>query len=136
MKSSLLYPTWPLMQNKWIPSIVLDRSHWNTDNFLLYDQSGFMPTLVQVVHRNLAYLIVVFIMVFCYRWIKSQNSQLHWVSYVLVGGVVLQVLMGIFVLLGSLGSIPVLYGVIHQGIGILFLTYLFYLIIRANNNYI
>lgn len=136
MKSSLLYPTWPLMQDKWIPDIILDGSHWNMDNFLLYDQSGFMPTLVQVIHRNLAYLIAVFIMVFCYRWIKSQNSQLHWVSYTLAAGIFIQVLMGIMVLLGSHGSIPVLYGVVHQGMGILLLTFLFYLKIRAKNNYI
>ena len=136
MKASLLYPTWPLMQGGWIPPILLNGSQWNIDNFLLYDQSGFMPTLVQVIHRNLAYIITVFIMVFCYRWIKSQNSQLHWVGYLLVGGVLLQALMGILVLLGSQGSIPVLYGVLHQGIGILFLTYLFYIKIRAKNNYI
>ena len=132
MKSSLLYPSWPLMNDRWIPEIIFDTSHWNVDNFLLYDKSGFMPTLVQVIHRNLAYLIAVFALVFSYRWIKSQNSQLHWVSYILFGIIIVQVVLGIQTLLGSHGSIPVLYGVLHQGLGILTLTFLFYIKIRAN----
>jgi cytochrome c oxidase assembly protein subunit 15 len=136
MKSSLLYPTWPLMNEKWIPDIIWDRAHWNWDSFLMYDQSGFMPTLVQVIHRNMAYLITGFVIVFGYRWIKSQNSQLHWVPYTLFGVIIVQMLLGICTLLGSQGSIPVLYGVLHQGVGILTLTLLVYIKIRANKNYI
>ena len=136
MKSSLLYPTWPLMNGQWIPDILLDSSHWNIDHFLLYDQSGFMPTLVQVLHRNLAYLITAFVLVFCYRWIKSQHSQVHWLAYTVFGIVIVQVLLGILTLLGSHGSIPVLYGVLHQAVGIILLTFLFYIKIRAKNNYI
>lgn len=132
MKSSLLYPSWPLMNERWIPEIILDASHWSIDSFLLYDQSGFMPTLVQVIHRNLAYLITLFVLVFSYRWIKSQNSQLHWVSYTLFGIIIVQVLLGILTLLGSHGSIPVFYGVLHQGVGIMTLTFLFYIKIRTN----
>lgn len=134
MKSSLLYPSWPLMNDQWIPDIVWHGSHWNIDNFLFYDQSGFIPTLVQVIHRNLAYLIVLFVLVFSYRWIKSQNSQLHWVAYTLFGIIIVQVLLGILTLIGSHGSIPVFYGVLHQGVGILTLTFLFYINIRTNDN--
>lgn len=136
MKSSLLYPTWPLMNDRWIPDILWDTSYWKWDSFLLYDQSGFVPTLVQVIHRNLAYMITVFVLVFSYRWIKSQNSQLHWVSYLLIGIVLVQVLLGILTLLGSHGSIPVFYGVLHQGLGILTLTFLFYIKIKATTKYI
>jgi cytochrome c oxidase assembly protein subunit 15 len=102
----------------------------------MYDQSGFMPTLVQVIHRNMAYLITGFVIVFGYRWIKSQNSQLHWVPFTLFGVIIVQMLLGICTLLGSQGSIPVLYGVLHQGVGILTLTLLVYIKIRANKNYI
>ena len=136
MKSSLLYPTWPLMNDQWIPDVVFNKTHWNTDSFLLYDRSGFMPTLVQVLHRNLAYLISVFVVVFSYIWIKSQNSQLHWVAYTLVGVIIVQVVLGVLTLLASHGSIPVFYGVLHQGMGILTLTFLIYIKVRTNKNYI
>ena len=136
MKSSLLYPTWPLMNDQWIPDILWDTAHWNRNSFLLYDQSGLIPTLVQVIHRNLAYLISIFVTLFCYGWIKNQNSQLHWVAYTLLGIIVAQVLLGIMTLLGSHGSIPVMYGVLHQAGGILALTFLFYIKIRIKDNYI
>ena len=135
--------TWPLLQltlsfvnDQWIPDILSDTAHWKRNSFLLYDQSGLIPTLVQVIHRNLAYLISIFVMLFCYGWIKNQNSQLHWVAYTLLGIIVAQVLLGIMTLLGSHGSIPVMYGVLHQAGGILALTFLFYIKIRIKDNYI
>jgi cytochrome c oxidase assembly protein subunit 15 len=136
MKSSLLYPTWPLMNDRWIPDILWDTTHWKWDSFLLYDHSVFVPTLVQVIHRNLAYLITLLVLVFSYGWIKSQNRRLLWVSYILIGIVLVQVLVGILILLGSHGSIPVFYGVLHQGLGILTLTFLFYIKIKANTRHI
>jgi cytochrome c oxidase assembly protein subunit 15 len=131
MKSALNYPTWPLMQNECIPAIVFDVSHWNTDNFLLYDKSGFMSALVQAVHRNLAYLIAILVVIFSYTWLKRQDRKLGWIAYSLVGIIVVQIGLGILTLLGSKGSIPVLYGVLHQGVGIIFLTTLFYIYLRG-----
>ena len=127
MKSALNYPTWPKMQDKWIPSVLFDGSLWNKNNFLLYDQSGFMPTLVQFLHRNTAYLIAIIIFLFIYDWIKNNPSDKRWMAYTLLGIIVVQILLGIMTLLGSIGSIPVFYGAMHQGVGILLLTFLFYL---------
>ena len=127
MKAALNYPTWPMMNGEWIPGVLLDNTHWNIDSFLLYDQGGFMAAFVQLVHRSLAYLLFVSVMWFVIQWIRSRPKESHWVPYCLVGIIVVQVLLGIFVLLGSKGSIPVLYGVLHQGVGILFLTFLFYI---------
>lgn len=126
MKSALHYPTWPLMNKEWIPSIVCNFSNWNKDNFLLYDKSGFMPALVQVVHRNLGYLIGLLSLLFSFIWLMVQDRKRTWIGYGLVGIIVVQVGLGILTLLGSKGSIPVLWGVLHQGMGILFLTFLFY----------
>lgn len=133
MKSALNYPTWPLMQGEYIPSLILDSSHWSIDSLLLYDQSGFMPAFVQLVHRNLAYLIFIFVIIFSMRWLREQDRQVHWMAWLLVGIIVVQVLLGILTLLGSKGSIPVLYGSLHQGIGILFLTMLIYIHIRSKS---
>lgn len=131
MKSALNYPTWPLMNGEYIPSLVFDTTHWTKDSLLLYDQSGFMPALVQVVHRNLGYLIAVFILFFSVRWIRVQQPNDRWIGWFLVGIIIVQVLLGIFVLLGSRGSIPVLLGALHQGVGILLLTSLIYIHIRS-----
>jgi len=127
MKSALNYPTWPKMQGQWVPSVLLNHSLWNKNNFLLYDQSGFMPTLVQFVHRNTAYLIAIIIILFTYDWLKSNPSNQRWMVYILLGIIVVQILLGIMTLLSSIGSIPVFYGAMHQAVGILLLTFLFYL---------
>jgi cytochrome c oxidase assembly protein subunit 15 len=131
MKSALLYPTWPLMNGAWVPEIIFSRSHWNVDNLLLYDQSGFMPALVQVIHRLMAYLLFVFCLVFAFKWKKNQPKEIHWIGYSLVGIIVVQITLGVLTLLGSRGSIPVLYGALHQGVGILLLTAMIYTWIKA-----
>ncbi len=131
MKSALNYPTWPKMQQEWIPSILLEKSHWSIDDFLLYDRSGFMPALVQFLHRNMAYLIVLMAIIFSLQWIRRNPAHTYWIAYALLGIIVVQVLLGIFTLLGSIGSIPVFYGAAHQACGILLLTYVFYLVKRT-----
>jgi heme a synthase len=130
MKAALNYPTWPMMNGEWIPGVLSDASHWNIDSFLLYDQGGFMAAFVQVVHRSLAYLLFILIVWLAIKWVRSLPKKTHWVPYCLVGIIVVQVMLGILVLLGSKGSIPVLYGVLHQGVGILFLTFLFFIRIK------
>ncbi|HSF89814.1 MAG TPA: COX15/CtaA family protein [Saprospiraceae bacterium] len=127
MKAALNYPTWPMMNGEWIPDILSDAAHWNLDSFLLYDQGGFMAALVQVVHRSLAYFLFISVVWLAIQWIRSLPVKTHWVPYCLVGIIVVQVVLGILVLLGSKGSIPVLFGVLHQGVGILFLTFLFFI---------
>lgn len=133
MRSALLYPTWPMMHGEWIPAIVLDGTHWNMDNFLLYDKSGFMPSLVQVVHRYLAYILFCFVLCITYQWIKSQDRRHHWIGYTMLGIIVVQILLGILTLLFSKGEIPVGFGAGHQGVGILFLTLLFYIYFRIKS---
>lgn len=127
MKAALNYPTWPSMHGEYIPEILLERGHWNSDSFLMYDQSGFMPALVQFTHRNLAYLISIFVVVFGLIWWKKNRPPWRWISFGLIGIIVVQLVLGILTLLNSVGSIPVFYGALHQGVGILFLTFLLYI---------
>lgn len=127
MKAALNYPTWPLMNGKYIPQILLESNNWNEANFLLYDKSGFMPALVQVLHRNFGYLLFILVILFSWRWIRSVAAEWHWIGWLLIGIIVVQATLGILTLLNSVGSIPVFYGALHQGVGILFLTFLIYI---------
>lgn len=127
MKAAIAFPTWPLMNGQYIPEILANVHYWNADNFLLYEKSGFMPALVQFVHRNLAYLLTILIVLFSIRLYKSSGKEWHWISWSLVGIIVVQAGLGILTLLNSKGAIPLSYGVLHQGVGILLLTFLFYL---------
>jgi cytochrome c oxidase assembly protein subunit 15 len=136
MKSALFFPTWPDMNGEWIPGIILDRSHWNADNFLLYDQSGFMPALAQFIHRSLAYLIAIVTLVLAWQWHVQSPMRSRFISFILLGIIVVQLSLGVLILLNSHGSIPVFYGSLHQSGGILFLTFLLYLRIVTKPIYI
>jgi cytochrome c oxidase assembly protein subunit 15 len=121
------YPTWPLMGDDYIPDVIRDGDNWNTSNFLLYDKSGFAPALAQFVHRNLAYIITLTMLIFSIRWYRAVETDFQWISWALIGIIVVQVVLGILTLINSIGHIPVFYGAMHQGIGILFFTFLLYI---------
>lgn len=127
MKAALSYPTWPLMHGQWLPAILLEPGHWNQQTFLMYDQSLFMPALVQFFHRNTGYLIFILVLIFFIRWIRIESPGHHRIAYGMLGIIVVQVSLGILTLIGSIGAIPVYTGVFHQAFGILSLAYLVFL---------
>ncbi|MBP6811406.1 MAG: COX15/CtaA family protein [Saprospiraceae bacterium] len=131
-KAGLSYPTWPDMNGHYLPGILLDGSSWVPENFRNYDINAFMPTLIQFLHRNTAYLLSALIFYFVWR-INKQTSiprLLRLGNIALTVMLLLQVLLGIFTLIHCKGSIPVTLGVLHQAgaiflMGILlFVTYL------------
>jgi len=124
MKAALIYPTWPDFHGEWLPKVLLDWSAWNVDNFVDYDKSNFMAALVQLLHRSLAYLLIIsgLAIVFMFRRVQF-FARNNWFGGVFIILLVCQVLLGIFTLLGSIGSVPILFGVLHQLGGILVLTY-------------
>ena len=133
MKAALNYPTWPLMHSHWIPEELLKSENWTWNSFLMYDHFAFMPALVQFVHRNLGYILALGLIYFAWSWLRVNVGKYRWVAYSLTGAVFTQVLLGVLVLLGSKGSIPLLTGVLHQGTGILLLTAMVSVYIRINN---
>ena len=122
MKASLFIPTWPDYHDAWIPTGLLDRSMWSLDSFKYYDASLFVPGLVQFLHRNVAYLIVILYIIHFMRY----ATRYQWVGLLMI---LLQVLLGILTLIGSIGEIPLLLGVCHQLLGISLLGYLLFLYI-------
>ena len=126
MKAALNYPTWPDMRGSWIPPVLFEGNHWNANTFLFYEQSDFMPALVQFLHRNTAYVLFLMTVLFALR-VRKEKLMAGKESLMLLGIIVAQLLLGIFTLLGSVGSIPVYIGAAHQVMGILFLTYLVFM---------
>ncbi|MCL4109217.1 UNVERIFIED_CONTAM: hypothetical protein GTU68_062985 [Idotea baltica] len=124
MKASLVYPTWPDFHGEMIPAVLLNLSSWNVDNFVDYDASTFMVSLVQLLHRSVAYLLVMSGLWLVWRYRYSRIFRCNkWIPSVFIILLICQVLLGIWTLLGSIGAIPILLGVLHQLGGILILTY-------------
>lgn len=127
MKAGLYYPSWPSMNGEIIPNVLLQAPNWNWENMINYDSYLFAPALIQFSHRLLAYFLLFFTI---YLYLKLKGSivekskkWLH-ISVILV---VLQVILGILTVLNVHGKIPLVLGVMHQLVGLLYFMSLLFL---------
>ena len=132
MKAGLFYPTWPLIDGGLFPMVLFEASKWSVDNLVNYDQDLFMSGLIQSLHRTLAYIVFIYGLVIAWRYRKVVKYSLS--VYFLLIILCAQVLLGILTLINSIGSVPVLLGVLHQGVGIiLFGAALYFVFINKND---
>ncbi len=127
MKAGLYYPSWPSMNGAFIPEVLLSIDNWNWLNMTHYDSDVFAPALVQFVHRILAYILVVMVVfVFVKQFKMRKNRSLNWLKTTLLL-VIIQLGLGVLTVLNVQGKIPLVYGVMHQLVGLLFfISLLFY----------
>jgi len=133
MRAAVVFPTWPDMNGIFVPSIIFDPSQWSSSNFNNYDQNEFMPALIHFMHRTIAYVLFGLGILFAYRIYDSHNSNVVTnssrksltgtrIAYVIVTLLFLQVVLGIITVVSSQGSVPVLWGVLHQAGALLLLS--------------
>lgn len=115
MKAGLAYPTWPDMNGEVIPRALFSEPATSA-GFITYNaQDHWGRTLIQVLHRFTAYLLVALVV---YFYFKSRNIT---TDKVFAAGlnlfpvtVLLQAVIGIITVLNCVGKIPVGWGVLHQ----------------------
>ena len=90
-----IYQSWPLMGNSYFPD---DTEINNMKNFFDFDNQS----LVQFYHRNLAYIITLYIFVILFYILKKKNKILYKPSFILLIFLTLQILLGIFTLVSGL----------------------------------
>ena len=89
MDAGKIYNSWPLMGNSYFPD----------DNNLLnlFKLSAFSDaSLVQFIHRNLAYIISIFYLLIFYKIYKNKMYDLYKSINILGFFIILQVILGIF----------------------------------------
>ena len=94
MDAGKIYNTWPLMGNNYFPndSILLD----------LFDIKAFSdPSLVQFIHRNLAYLILMIFFLILYFVITEQLSNFYNIMKSLGLVLFIQIVLGIVTILSG-----------------------------------
>src|SRR5690606_3717930 len=85
MKAALLYPTFPMMNKEWIPSLIFNKSYWKVENFIVYEKSPFFPALVHTLHRLWAYVFAILIVVFFIKLRKLSSPILsRFAQYLLI----------------------------------------------------
>ena len=122
-KASLFINSWPDYNGSAIPSDISAFSNWTVYNFNYYEESGFLVSLVQFLHRNLAYVIFIYAFVILFRkgWIYIRSIEgRSYLSFVIL--LIAQVVIGILTLINSIGIVPVFYGVLHQAFAVLTLS--------------
>jgi len=122
MKAGMVYPTWPDMNGKAIPSEVFHSEMWHLSNFVNYDSSIYMPTLVQLLHRSVAYVLTGMIILFFVRARKIEIQPFKRSTQLLITMLVIQFLLGVFTIIACKGTIPVGLGSLHQGGAIILLS--------------
>lgn len=122
LHAALAAPTWPSINGYTIP----------------YGMFRMQPAIsniadnlitVQFIHRGLAYLLVVLIIVWFFKALKSEKaSLLHKICWLPLAIVFLQVILGVLTVLGSTIHIPIDLAVAHQFGGMMLLEAIFIMI--------
>ena len=87
-----IYQTWPMMGNTFIPNDLIEKDLLRFDNH----------SLVQFYHRNLAYLLILYISILVILIYKNKQHNLYKPLSILTFFLILQVLLGIFTLISGL----------------------------------
>ncbi|MHB1147596.1 MAG: COX15/CtaA family protein [Lutibacter sp.] len=127
MKAGLYYPSWPDMNEEFVPSVLLNSGNWDWHNMINYDSFLFAPALIQFTHRILAYfLVAATVYMFFKLRNKVEESSKKWLNGALIL-VWVQVILGILTVLNVQGKIPLFFGVSHQLVGLLYFMVLLFL---------
>ena len=132
-KAGLLFNHFPHMELSstnawiWVADVLKDQDKWTLYNMQHYNSpegEGFAAALIQLLHRGTAYILCIIIPAFVYYIRRIQYSKRLWKAALFLFMIlIVQVALGLMTLLNASGSIPLLYGVLHQAFGlILFLS--------------
>ncbi len=124
MDAGKIYNTWPLMGNSYFPD---DNKFTN-----LFKVSAFSdPSLVQYLHRNLAYLIFIIYIVISYITYRNKFFYLFKPAIILGLIIILQIILGILTVLSGAN---ILAASLHQFSSILLITSSLYFVYRNRFN--
>tara|TARA_B100000965_G_scaffold95246_1_gene77765 strand:+ start:1189 stop:2214 length:1026 start_codon:yes stop_codon:yes gene_type:complete len=92
MDAGKIYNSWPLMGSSYFPD---DNTFSNLFTTKAFDD----PSLVQYLHRNLAYLILFYYFYILFKILKNKNTSFYPIIKVIGSLLILQVVLGILTLL-------------------------------------
>ena len=94
MDAGKIYNTWPLMGNNYFPD---DNIFYNLFQFAALSD----PSLVQFIHRNLAYLIMIIFSIILYFVIKDKLLNFYNIIKLLGLALIFQIILGILTILNG-----------------------------------
>ena len=89
-----IYQTWPLMNNYFFPDDLIL-------NNITFSKIFSEPSFVQFVHRKLAYIIFVYVLLMSFFIFYRKRKYMYYSTYFLIATIFVQVILGIFTLLSG-----------------------------------
>jgi cytochrome c oxidase assembly protein subunit 15 len=123
MDAGKVYNTWPLMGSSYFPD---DSQFIEFLNVNIFDN----PSIVQFIHRNLAYLILGIYIYILFYVIKDCNEVFRKPMFIIGFSLFLQVVLGILTLLSG---VKIFYASLHQINSILIILSTLYFLYLSNN---
>ncbi len=125
MDAGKIYNTWPMMGSSYFPD---DNSIINLFKLNVFSD----PSLVQYLHRNMAYLILTLYLIMTFI-IYKKKIELLFKPIIILGLIIfLQIILGIFTLLSGAS---ILISSLHQFSSILLMTSSLYFLYKNMFNY-
>ena len=127
MRAGAIHPHWPFFAgNNHLLEIVGNPNLIQDAEIINYEGSVWIKGLVQVLHRSSAFALFILTLIALYQ-VWDKEKFLKKAIIVVFGLVSLQYLLGVLTLVGIVGNkTPVILGVVHQGLALLFLVSLLY----------
>lgn len=128
MRAALIHPYFPyfIEGENFIRALFADQS-MDVKAIIDYEPNLSIKAWVQLLHRGTAYLLLILILQFFYRAVKLPLSkQLRTGVFLLLATVLVQFALGVLTMVNSIGQIPIIYGVLHQGVGLIVLGVILY----------
>ncbi len=123
MDAGKVYNTWPLMGTSYFPD---DNTFVEFKNLNIFDN----PSIVQFIHRNLAYLIMLFYLYLFYLVLSKKYKQFYKPIFIIGLSLLFQIILGILTILSG---VKIVYASLHQINSILIILSTFYFLYIAKN---
>jgi cytochrome c oxidase assembly protein subunit 15 len=125
MRAGSLHTSWPIFINSSnYFEILLSGPEQVAGSFLFdYEDKAWVKAVVQLVHRSLAFLLLIFSLLFVINIRKSKLFELMKnASYIMLFVLAIQYLLGVLTITNIIGNnVPVVLGVLHQVVAMLLL---------------
>jgi heme a synthase len=123
MDAGSVYNTWPLMGSSYFPD---DSKLIELLNIVFFDN----PSIVQFIHRNLAYLILIFYL-YLFYFVFNDSNKIFRKPILIIGiSLLLQIILGILTILSG---VKIIFASLHQINSIVIILSTFYFLYMSRN---
>ncbi len=122
MRAGLLHPYFPFfIKGENMLAALSETSQINLNAVIDYEPNRFIKGVVQMFHRSLAYILTAIGVFLFIKTKDSSEENLKSPIKLLLACIIIQFILGVMTVINCIGSVPVVWGAIHQGMALILL---------------